>query len=218
MSEFTKMDVSFSPDKDSCTVLISYSNGTMEQKEISISDFLYMMRDSSVKEEYRIGELPMGYVDAKVDTNSNDFRIILTTEAGIYPVQYMNEPLKLIPFPKLAFYLKLEGGKVVSSKCFALKGQALCYYPFGNVYENGNICWGGYSFTGIDSLKKAELVTRKFFELGTNSDLWSRRYINADYAVLSQFYNHLAGLDVFPEEYLKPRGCTINDLITEFMC
>ena len=70
---------------------------------------------------------------------------------------------------------------VLISYCFALKRDAsgmigpasrLCYYPFGNVYDNGKICWGNTVFPKMTSIKDAEKLIQAFFDAETNNDLY----------------------------------------------
>ena len=84
--------------------------------------------------------------------------MIITVSAHLGVIYLFGVP-KQVVFPDLAFLFKVREGMVSASFCFALKrdesgmigpASRLCYYPFGNVYDNGKICWGKYGISEND--------------------------------------------------------------------
>lgn len=218
MVEVTKMIITLLKEKNYMDVMSEFEDGTVTKKKVSAKELAYSLSAATTNEYIHIGRMPKGYYDSRIDATGKDcFDIVLTTDAGIYPVQYLNEPPKLIPFPKLAFRFSFMNGQLKDSLCFALKtgSPVLYHYPFGNVYSNGKICWGGHSFDGITKLHHSEQVARKFYELATNDDLWSSTYVHGHAPILSAVYNELAGMETFPEEWLFPASGegTIDELL-----
>lgn len=118
-----------------------------------------------------IGQIPNGFYDGVLIQNKEQsFDVIITVSAHLGVIYLFGVP-KQVVFPDLAFLFKVREGMVSASFCFALKrdesgmigpASRLCYYPFGNVYDNGKICWGNTVFPKMTSIKDAEKLIQAF--------------------------------------------------------
>ena len=125
-------------------------------------------------------------------------------------------------FPDLAFLFKVREGMVSASFCFALKrdesgmigpASRLCYYPFGNVYDNGKICWGNTVFPKMTSIKDAEKLIQSFFDAETNNDLYQNRIVeHPEFKEQSGLLETLKEMEVFPQKWLKENGNQLSNL------
>lgn len=194
-------------------ICIKYSNGTEKVKLMPIISLCRLLQSLEVSNGEPLGQMPEGYVGANY-SDSKNFTVILRIPPLCCPVQFMGKLYKSIPYPELCFMLKYKTGILNESAVYAVKGEnTLCYYPFGNVYEDGRICWGGYQHPCINSIKESELTARKFYELPTNNDLWKASHVNYNVGVLSNLYNLLSEKDFFPLEWLVPIGKTVQNLL-----
>jgi hypothetical protein len=50
----------------------------------------------------------------------------------------------------------------------------LCYFPFGNVYREGNVCWGSATLPNVGSAMELVGVINMFFDSNYNGDLFER--------------------------------------------
>lgn len=184
-----------------------FTDGTVESCSTEISELAQAFHNAVPSKFVSIGKLPEGFKDLRIDVNNpGTFEIDLTTPSGVYVVNYMGKEMK-IPFPKLFFTVRVAHSQITKASVWAInKSGQMCHYPFGNVYTDGHICWGGYRFPKVANAFQTGIVPRQFFSLGTNNDLWSEQRIvpktDKD-NILSQFYKRLRTLAEFPDECLK---------------
>ncbi|WP_193774770.1 hypothetical protein [Vallitalea guaymasensis] len=185
-------------------VTIKHTDGIIKKKinHYQLSELLNI----STSDDYRtIGHLPDGYVNGQIG-KLGDFKCIVSYKGkrllfNYYDIEY------LIPFPSCVFYFKCKNQKLISSKVFTfktksiLKTSKLYTYPFGNVYSNGDICWGGNLLPNLTTLKDIDDVVRLFFCSKTNNDLYN---INNTKLKKSQdkLIKYLVGKKIFPTDIL----------------
>lgn len=138
-------------------VEFSFGDGSAVQKTVTMADFIRAMSTIEAEQErcLEIGQIPNGFYDGVLIQNKEQsFDVIITVSAHLGVIYLFGVP-KQVVFPDLAFLFKVREGMVSASFCFALKwdesgmigpASRLCYYPFGNVYDNGKICWGNTVF------------------------------------------------------------------------
>ena len=148
-------------------VEFSFGDGSAVQKTVTMADFIRAMSTIEAEQErcLEIGQIPNGFYDGVLIQNKEQsFDVIITVSAHLGVIYLFGVP-KQVVFPDLAFLFKVREGMVSASFCFALKrdesgmigpASRLCYYPFGNVYDNGKICWGNTVFPKMTSIKDAE--------------------------------------------------------------
>lgn len=186
-------------------------------KNISYQDFVELLTESRMNDDKvnRIGSLPFGFIDGGYESVTSTFEAILHLPAQERPMKYFEE-VYIVPFPDLVFYLKAQKGRVTTSKVFALASgdtseKAKLYrYPYGNVYEDGKICWGGNSnsIPSVHCLKDFEKVVTLFFGATTNNDLYKSPIYEKDGVQVNMSQTELLklmqGKDIYPAEFLNP--------------
>lgn len=195
------------------SVKVSYDQaGRKIVKNVSVDDFV----DSITKDVIRrTGILSRGV--REVFSYGDNEVVILEVPPRIRDIIFSEDKMQrkyLVPFPSLVFVFWLNSNKVQESWCFATKdpiykGDAqLHYFPYGNVYGDGKICWGDTDFLGKNkytSSNVSSIVTR-FLQAPFNRDL-SEGAFNAPKkgikSVLS-LLQHLDGSCKFPKEILRP--------------
>lgn len=195
-------------------------------KNISYQDFVELLTESRTSDckVNRIGTLPVGFIDGGYETITSSYEAIIHLPAGTRPMRYFDE-VYIVPFPDLVFYMKAQKGKITSSKVFALESgdtseKAKLYrYPYGNVYDDGRICWGSNASTlpKIHCLKDFEKVVTLFFGAETNNDLYQSPKIEKDGVLVNmpqtELVKLLQGKENYPVEFLNPsRIGTMNNL------
>lgn len=198
-------------------------DGKTIKKVISVSDFLSLFDDCQVIEnEYReIGKLPHGYYKGAIHPTREQFRCTIVVPGQVLPVTFMGTEY-VVPYPSLVFAFTVCDGRVISSQCFALKDKypkdssMLCYYPFGNVYDTGNICWGSNNLPEVKEMCELDRLVSLFLGSPTNMDLYTpeKQFIDPpEYTTsLRSFYEELKNKEAFPTEILLENGKLLGSL------
>lgn len=199
-------------------ICLNYVDGTQKNKKVNLFGLFEKIKSLNPEsEDYAIlGRMPYGYVTGKYKDNRN-FSVILSIPGAQMPVQFMGKLFSSVPFPELIFAFKYCGGNLNRSLVYATNSSGeLCRYPFGNVYDDGRICWGSYVHSEVTCISDAELAARKFYELPTNNDLWEKKYVRHDVGILSNMYSMLDGMACFPDEWLVCLpGMTMDDILNK---
>ena len=145
--------------------------------------------------------------------------------ASMQMMQYENTQYDVC-VPSLVFSFHVDTGRLEKTRVFVLKddkptGNSVLYrYPFGNVYDDGRVCWGSNVFPDILEIKRLEMVMTLFIHSPCNSDLYnSEKCIGVKDIPLRELFEQLHNKQDFPEEYLMPikkqRGnMCLKDLMT----
>lgn len=219
--EVKKIILTIKNDSPNISACIRYSDDSEEEKEITYNRLIEVINYSTLEAEYiRIGDLPVGYVDSSIGTKGNSFNVIVRVPANIRIMSYFGDNY-LIPFPETVFFLRAKKGELQAGcSVFAIRESErnesniqLYNYPFGNVYSEGEICWGNISFPYIENMKAAEKCIALFYEAETNDDL----YQVGKNVVKQMEFVHQRGLiealrdkDKFPDEWLVPAQRTLS--------
>ncbi len=191
------------------------------QKKILFKNFVKLLENSSEISEksITIGKLPYGYYNGSICEDG--FKVIVSIPSKVFLFQYY-EDAYVIPFPRLVFYFSYQDGKMITAKCFAAKDEVLMdqsklyHYPFGNVYSDGKICFGGNSIPKCFSLSEIDEVIKIFYGTPSNNDLWCTKYCKDKYTGLRVLIEELSGKEFFPEETLLECHKTVGDLLKEY--
>lgn len=210
------------PDSSNVTVRICHADGSSKIKVVPFDRFLQVLQNSSVDIRgcARVGFCPQLYDCIWAEPGT--FRAVYVIEPQIGVVQYMADTY-MVPFPGLCFMFEVQKGKPTRTEVFSLRGgrvtdkTPLCHYPFGNVYLDGHICWGGNSLPAdIMSVSDGLRLVALFMSAPTNNDLWQMSFVNVEKLgrepLLSKIYSFLDGKKSFPEGALVPAGKTVGDL------
>lgn len=202
----------------------SFSDGSAVQRTVTMADFLRAMCAIEAEQERRIeiGQIPRGFYDGVlVQNKEKSFDVLITVSTHLGVIYLFGVPKQVI-FPDLLFLFQVRGGKVSASFCFALKSMdqeeigpmsRLCHYPFGNVYDNGKICWGNTLLPNLDSMKDTESLIQAFFDAETNNDLYQNRIMeHPEFKEQSGLLEALKEMDTFPKEWLIETGKNLSSL------
>ncbi len=174
-----------------------------------------------------IGEIPFGYYNGAVGIINSKLKadIVTVLPASMQIMQYENTQYDVC-VPSLVFSFHVDKGRLEKTRVFVLKDEepteksVLYRYPFGNVYDDGKVCWGSNVFPDILEIKRLEMVMTLFIQSPCNSDLYqSEKCIGVKGVLLRELFEQLHNKQNFPEEYLMPikkqRGkMCLKDLMT----
>lgn len=187
------------------------------RKTLSLNDYRRACSELTMREEHaihRVGALPAGFVDGGV--NEDYHEAIIRVPAGKRPFIYHNKEY-VIPFPTTVFHFTTIRGKAHSTRVwFADEEGKLYRYPFGNVYKDNRICWGGNRLPDVHNLKDFDKYVAIFFSASTNDDLYSgvKLVVDGKKVPLAQrdLLEYVSVKDAFPMELLMPYGMSIGEL------
>ncbi len=204
-------------DSESTDVVVRIEDkGTEVLKTISFQEYRNACNNVMLNGERvpRIGQLPHGFFNGGSLDGVQE--AIIRIPKGKRPIHYMGKEF-IIPFPDVVFHFVTEQGKPKTTKVwFADDKGVLYHYPFGNVYDDGRICWGANVLPHIADLKEMERLVSIFFDATTNNDLYKSPCVTLDgkEVQLNQrdYIEYVSRLDAFPIEWLREAGLTIEEL------
>lgn len=193
-------------------VIMEDGKGVKKSRLVTAESLTEAFMKSAVyrQENIPVGKVPFGYYDAAVGRKKGRLCADVATvlPAARQLIQY-EESRYDICMPSLFFFFKVEEGKVSNTQVYAVKdekptdGSRLYRYPFGNVSEAGNVCWGTNKLPDIRELKDLEEVMMLFIQSRGNSDFFrGREYCGHEDMTLRQLYEMLKDRESYPEEYL----------------
>ena len=205
-------------------VEFSFGDGSAVQKTVTMADFIRAMSTIEAEQErcVAIGPVPKGFYDgALIQNKEQSFDVLITVSEHLGVIYLFGVP-KQVVFPDLVFLFQVREGKLSTSFCFALKQDAsgmigpasrLCYYPFGNVYDDGKICRGNTLFPKVATIKDTEKLIQAFFDAETNNDLYHNRIADhPEFREQSGLLEALKEMEVFPQEWLMENGNQLSNL------
>lgn len=223
MEQEVKRKVQIEIEENASEALVSIVENDIVVRRRVLLSVLSRLMDSSM----RINEtVQYQYIEPLPDickglmySSRDTFRVAFDVPAAVRPFTFMNGSKEVlfekIPFPRCAFVFDVVKGKVENSFCCAVnKSDEQCRFPFPNVYESCNICWGGNRIGTIDSVTKAVSCVRLFFESGFNTHLYykSENVCIPDDPSIEELLRRLQNKAEFPDEWL----ISINRPVTDF--
>lgn len=192
-------------------------NGKEVLKTISVNDYrrsCFKLHSEEGHKVKRIGAIPSGFINGGVSENA--YEAIIRIPAAKRPLFYFKQEF-VVPFPDVVFYFHAVNRKADKTQVwFSDESGRLYYYPYGNVYADAKICWGGNVLPNIKSLKDFEYLVSLFFSAPTNEDLYVgvEAVIDGKKGLLTQreLIEYVSVKDKFPVEILTPCGMSIGDL------
>ena len=202
-------------------------DGSHKQKDVSIEDLISHLAQNH---QFSTGLLPQGTRLYK-GTGAN-YTIAIEMPAKIRPLRYQrvndrdrrtNEAAQ-IPFPICIFVFKVGSNAIRRSDLYCARNamqrveDVLCYFPFGNVYSEGNICWGNTGLPTVSAPMGLVSVINTFFDSVYNGDLFDRANIRTtdeifgDGGRIASFHalvRYLDGKPEFPTEMLRSNSRTL---------
>jgi hypothetical protein len=124
-----------------------------------------------------------------------------------------------VPFPEVLLVFGVRNKRIVESSLYACippvgrTYDRLYRFPFGNVYENGGVCWGNVEHPEVGEPIVLDSVVSRFFTSvfsghivhGTNMFHAPEGVVN-----LRTLLEHLSGQEHFPDRILKPSDITLG--------
>lgn len=204
----------------SCFVKSIDENGICVQKTIGV-DQLVNLLEKSINEEpkyFMLGDVPRGYIDAKIaEINPLSSIILLYIEEGKRTIIYENSKFT-IPMPNMIMKIYIKKERMFQSEIFCLskdmtkrkiqnligeKQQFICYqYPFGNVNDDGSICWGSNVIKPLKKMKDVESLPIVFLDTPSNDDFYGPERTTLNCKDVRLLYKTLETKDSFPYEIL----------------
>lgn len=199
---------------DYANVVLTDDNGSKNSKTVEIRSLLKAFTKSIVEtvEQAPIGEIPFGYYDGAIGICNNKLKadVVTVLPASMQVMQYEDTQYDVC-VPSLVFSFHVDKGRLECTRVFALKDakptddSILYRYPYGNVYDDGKVCWGHNSLPDIHAIKRLEMVMTLFIQSPCNSDLYRpEKCIGIRGVELRELFEKLRNVQSFPEEYLVP--------------
>lgn len=226
----SEMIVKLNSTNAEAIVTLKHSNGTVVEKCISVED---LMSQLAARHSMSTGILPPNTRFFKGD--HNHYVIVLESPAklrtfsiysgAIASSQANYQPRKLtIPFPNCVLVCKVSNKRIRNVWVFSSVNKistlndGLCCFPFGNIYEDGHVCWGsGNTLPEINSPLDLVAVSALFFDSPFNGDLTHRKLFNSPTDVLInnfwELVNYLDGKTFFPPAMLYSASKSLNSVI-----
>lgn len=140
------------------------------------------------------------------DGNKGTFEAIMVFPAGKRGFSFAGK-IFFIPFPALVMKLTYVDGVRKGDRVFALDtdnpgpNSKLYNYPFGNVYEDGHICFGNIKLK-IGCLEEAPRAFEDFINSVTTHDLHSSNRRSKKDMSMGEFVEMLEKMEHYPNEEL----------------
>ena len=202
-------------------VSLSYAGGAQRSRKMHLADLVALLKNATDNDvvdfktnRFKVPKelVELSYVD------KNNFHGLFLIPGQVFFVTYCDKKYP-VPYPSLLFSIRVVNGKVNKTNVFAVKetdkdrldeNTVLYNFPFGNVYQDGSICWGGNKLPQIDGLSEVlKGVIHLFYSAETNADLWNSKRVNIEVIkgsnpILSSVYEILASMEEFPSDALVP--------------
>ena len=167
--------------------------GVTEYKRCEKEELLRLIETSLSREEEiynNTGILHKNIIEISTAINPGNGSVtrdyFLYVSKGPLPFNYFNKIYIFEEFPALLFRFKVDNSnKIQSASVFVIKEErdsfnndTLLYkYPFGNVWADGRICWGGNNLPLINESRDLLKAVDLFFQFPTGDDLYSGKNV-----------------------------------------
>lgn len=202
------------------TWVVTKTDGQQIRKKGRIDQFIGILQSSSDSCKFRrIGKYPEGLIDFAIGEQPGTFKAVFLVPESVRILSFFGDEL-LVPFPETVFFMTSVNGRIVDSKVHAKHGENLCHYPFGNVYDDGKICWGQNKLPNILHLEDMKKVPALFFGGDTNNDLYrpGKNVIKKkEFTMQRGLVNALLPLEVFPKDWLVSCHKTMSSMVDDYL-
>lgn len=206
-------------------------DGIEKEKDVSVDNLISHLAQNH---QFSTGLLPQGTRIYRGTTS--DYKIAIEMPAKIRPMTYarivesdrqVTETTR-VPFPICIFVFSIRSSEVRYSGLYCVRNPIqrledhLCYFPFGNVYVEGNICWGGAQLSRVNAPMELVGVINSFFDSVYNGDLFDSSMYNQPSHISEgevsphdfwSFIRYLDGKSEFPAEMLKTNERRFSQVI-----
>lgn len=226
----SEMTIKLSADNSDASVSICGPDGVTREKCISVEDLTANLARRNVM---TTGLLPSNCRMFKGDRNN--YTIVLESPAKVRRFQlyvsqrayeegennYSPENL-MVPFPYTLFFFSVNNRRVCNTMVYSLdrklgtEEDALFYFPYGNVYDNGRVCWGRVELPEIGSPMALAGLVGLFFDAPFNGDLTNGRIFTPPNDNVNDFWalvRYMAEQSTFPSDVLRRAGTTFRNVL-----
>ncbi len=206
-------------------VSIVAPDGISKQKTVSVDDIVANLASSY---RFSTGLLPKG--TRFFSGSLNDYLICIEMEERVRKMRSVGneERTRMIPFPKCLFIFFVRSNKIIQTYIHSLKKNlesdkdTLYHFPFGNVYQDGHVCWGGASLMKVNQPMELVGIINIFLDSGFNGDLIEENTYLAPSSYkkgesrIRDFWsllNYLEKRDAYPSSMLKRSECRYKSII-----
>jgi hypothetical protein len=215
-----EINISINDSFETAKVMIN-NEGIKKIKNVSFSDLIKEL--NSHVSGFNSGILPRG---VKFIKEAKEYTYVaIETLPNVKTFNYYNGSKNNtvnMPFPPLLFIFKVNGNKIIDVRVFALSNTLLSFndtlysFPFGNIYNDGRVCWGSAK---IDFSFKSYLhllsIMATFLGSSFNGDLFIKGAEDIGGHKIDSFLSLVGALKdkpEFPISYLVNSGNTIKKL------
>lgn len=201
-----EIEVKMESGRDKGVDITIKDGNSIQRKCISLTSYLSILNESVQTEEIYLdlGRMPYGYQNGGISpSKKHSFWCSVKLPAQERTLLYYDS-VYTVPFPGLYFCFHVENKKLTKSICYACEEESdkLYYYPFGNVHDDGKICWGNCTIPEVEQISDVEKYVQLFFSGSTNDDLWQGRIYCKGIHTQRQFLESLKGKKEFPKDVL----------------
>jgi len=193
-------------------------NDEIIEKTLTMDQFIMVLSESLGCKAIRIGQLPTGYYDGNFDvSNAGSFSVVLRYPGKQRQFIY-EENQFFIPFPPLVFYFKYKSGRREQGDVWAVcndeinEKTLLMQYPYGNVYNDGRICFGSIRGRQLKHMIDIDMVVEDFFLSITSNDAYRKQ--NTMDLSQGELLQLIKDKQEFPTDLLCPSNITIANILS----
>lgn len=198
-------------------------DGAVSQKTISVDDLITQLASS-----HRISTdiLPRGTRFYK--GSPSDYYIGVELIPKKRPLQIENiADIKFLPVPRSLFVMHIKNNRAFNTWLYCLIGplnswsEPLYGFPYGNVYEDGRICWGDAQIPNITKPMDLLGAFAMFFDSGFNGDLvndgaFVPPIVPPDVDPVDNLWDlvrYVENMEEFPEDLMSKKDYTLAQVI-----
>lgn len=198
---------------------VSYRDGDeLIEKRVPVEEYLALL-DGNVRVQESLVTIPKlseNVIAAQIGSiDKSSFKSLSVYKADKRAFAIAGEFFRL-PFPALLMYARVRKGARQEVSIFALDTDeptneaCLYHYPFGNVYEGGDVCMGNIVSEDITSIASVDRIFDDFICGVTNEHLYKMQ--NKLGLTQLELVKYIEKMDVFPTDLLVPTGTSLKGL------
>ena len=220
MASYDESEMVIKLEKNGVDAIVSIKeDGRILNKTVSMEEII-----SKLMTNYSIstGLLPRG--TRIYSGTQSDYAVGIEIPAGVRPLHYIREGQfkGKVPFPPCFMVVGVKNTNITYSAMYAAHGPVtsdkdnLYNFPFGNVYNDGHICWGGVKLSMIKNPIELLPIVSSFMDSEYNGDLMYDTTFNPSKLEglisrnLKSLLTTIENKEVFPLDILVKAGQTVS--------
>lgn len=191
-------------------------DGITTSKVLTQEQFANTLKHGTIvrkeNKSYRLGKLPFGYIDAYV-SREGTYKVAVLYPKKRRGVKYYKDTY-YVPYPNVVYIYDVKNGICISRSCFAISDKdlkngitrdtPLYYFPFGNVGENGSMCYGNIKLPNLTTMDSIDNLVALFLAGEVNDDLYNPNRQTKLAKKQFEVYRYLESRKTFPDKILNP--------------